>query len=296
MLQETIAQASTIELAKEAAMRELKLTDEDDFDIEVLEYPKPKVLGMFGGSLAKVRIFREIEEPKRKPKAKKPAKKETKKAEPKKMDDHIEIDHPQVNAAVEYLKKVISGMNVENLEIAPVKTQDGIVVEIDGDDLGIVIGRKGETVDALQHLASLVANRAGDEYLRITLNPKGYREQRKETLCAIANRTAEKALDMGKSVALEPMNSYERRIIHNAIGELDNVISWSIGEGDNRRVVIGQSKDDKIFFNDKRRNQGARQRNGGRRRDRKPSQTVNVEPKREPKKDASIASLYGKID
>lgn len=308
MLQEAIATGATVELAKEAAMRELKLTIEDDFDIEVLETAKPKILGLFGGSPAKVRVFREVAEPKsKKQKSKKPAKtvkpektavsKKEVKEEPKKEVKAVAADHPQVVAAVGYLEKVLTEMKVENLKVTAESTEDGILIEIDGDDLGIVIGRKGETVDALQHLTSLIANRSGEDYIRITLNPSGYREHRKETLCALAEKYAQRALDEGKNIALEPMNSYERRIIHNAIGELEGISSWSIGEGENRRVVIGTGRDNKTVYADRNRRGGRGDRGTrGRRGDRKPSQVVNAEPKREPKKDASVGAMYGKID
>jgi spoIIIJ-associated protein len=311
MLQEAIATGATVELAKEAAMRELKLTDFDDFDIEIIETAKPKILGLFGGSPAKVRVFREVAEPKSK---KQPAQKNSKKqiksikvdkkvkeekpAEQPREAKSVPADHPQVKAAVEYLTKVISSMNVKNLNVEAVTAPDGVLIVIDGDDLGIVIGRKGETVDALQHLASLVANRAGDEYIRITLNPSGYREHRKETLCAIAQRQAQRAVEQGKNIALDPMNSYERRIIHSAVGEIEGVQSWSIGEGDNRRVVIGTSKENKIVYIEKKRRDGGRGRRDGRygRGRKNSSQEIKSEPKREAKKDASVTSLYGKID
>ena len=121
-------------------------------------------------------------------------------------------------------------------------TNDDIVLKVNGDDAGLLIGHHGETLDALQYLCNLAANRriAGEkrEYTRITLDVEDYREKREAALRALARRKAEKVLREKRSVMLEPMNPYERRIIHSAVQEIEGVTTNSIGVEDNRRVVI----------------------------------------------------------
>ena len=107
-----------------------------------------------------------------------------------------------------------------------------------GDTLGILIGRRGETLDALQYLTSLKINRGQDNYTRITLDTENYRAKREDTLVRLANRMANRAVKSGRKVVLEPMNPYERRIIHSALQANKNVETHSEGEEPNRRVVI----------------------------------------------------------
>lgn len=103
---------------------------------------------------------------------------------------------------------------------------------------GAIIGRRGETLDALQYLTSLVANRGTEEYIRVSLNVGDYREKRDETLRGLARKSASQVLKYGRNVVLEPMNPYERRVIHTEIQEIEGVKSHSIGSDSDRRVVI----------------------------------------------------------
>jgi spoIIIJ-associated protein len=160
--------------------------------------------------------------------------------------------------------------------------ENGALISLAGEGLGVVIGRRGETLEALQVLVSLAANKGGG-YYRVALNIGDYREKREQALVLLAGKVAKQVLSTGRNRTLEPMSPYERRIIHTAIQEIDGVESVSVGEGDNRRVVVhikGKSFDP--------------QRAGRRQRDRRPSNTVTATPSREPMKDSDVP-LYGKI-
>ena len=113
---------------------------------------------------------------------------------------------------------------------------------INGDTLGILIGRRGETLDAVQYLTSLKVNRGREGYIRVTLDTENYRAKREDTLIRLANRMANRALRTGRKVSLEPMNPYERRIIHFALQQTDGVTTHSEGEEPNRHVVITNKK------------------------------------------------------
>ena len=197
-----------------------------------------------------------------------------------------------------YLTDILNNMGVEKVKIEISAENDGTKINFDGDKLGVAIGRKGETLDALQHLVSLVANKGNDDYIRITLNPGGYRQKREQILISLANKSAQKAIKYNKNIMLDAMNSYERRIVHNAVQEIEGVESWSVGENDNRRVIIGTSKDNKPFRENRRGgyNRGRRNSRGGyNRENRKPSQTVSTTPDRAPKSDNENMPLYGVI-
>jgi len=118
------------------------------------------------------------------------------------------------------------------------ETEDAININIKGDSTGMLIGRRGETLDALQYLTSLVVNKGSENYKRITLDTENYRKKREETLVRLANRLANKVAKTGKRVALEPMNPYERRILHATLQSNPNVTTISEGEEPNRRVII----------------------------------------------------------
>ena len=205
------------------------------------------------------------------------------------------MDKKTEKKTVEYLKEILTHMGVENVSVEVKVEEDGTKINFDGDNLGVSIGRKGETIDAIQHLISLVANKGQEEYIRISLNPGEYRQKREQVLVNLAKKSAVKAKKFNKNIMLEAMNSYERRIVHNAIQEVEGVESWSIGENDNRRVCIGTSKDNKIFRpNNRRRNNGRRNNfnKGGRRPARQAYQPRTTE--RAPKADNDMP-LYGVI-
>jgi spoIIIJ-associated protein len=147
-------------------------------------------------------------------------------------------ENAKVKAAVEYLRDVIAHMGVENVTFSAVQKGEATIIRLDGEKLGALIGRRGETMESLSYLASLVANRLEGDYIKLGLDVSGYRGKREQDLTVLAQRIGNKVRKTGRSFAMEPMNPYERRIIHSAIGKMEGVRSESKGEGRDRRVVI----------------------------------------------------------
>lgn len=139
--------------------------------------------------------------------------------------------------AIEFLAGLLSSMGI-NGSIKAVRNDDGIYVDISGDGMGQIIGYRGETLDAMQYLASLVQNKDRQDYVRVTLDTENYRAKREQTLVRLGRRLAEKAVRSGHRVSLEPMNPYERRIIHSALQDVSGVTTVSEGEEPNRHVII----------------------------------------------------------
>lgn len=311
--------------AKEGLILQNNIKNEDDIKVEVICDFKKKTLGLFGGSMAKVKAFIELPDPKpekkkaeKKPAAAKAESKPEKKAEPKaKVEKKDESKakaekkaEPKAEPALElnlipadqlkegssaakaaaYIKTVMEGLGCENVSVSAAETDGVIFLQLDGEKLGVVIGRRGETLDALQYLTSLAAN-TGNGYVKVTLNIGNYREKREQTLNSLAKRVSAQVVASGRSRTLEPMNPYERRIIHTAVQEIEGVVSNSVGEGSGRRVVISPEGGD-------RRPPRRDDHRGGRRGDRRPSQTVSAQadPNRAPKKDAPDLPLYGRIN
>lgn len=317
MIKDAIGFGVTIEAAKEDAVKKLGASELDDIQFELITMPKKKVLGIFGGCQAQVKAFIEVADKKQKqnkktaPKKEKAQKNEKKaelvkektaensesKPQSGRFDDYSEpVDAKEIPAdspagkAVAYINTVLASLNCGEVSVKVASRENGSLISLDGDDLNIIIGRRGETLDALQYLASLAANNGGGHY-KISLNIGNYREKREETLTNLAKKVAAQALKAGKCRTLEPMNPYERRIIHTAVQEIEGVVSGSFGEGSSRRVVIAPEGVEL-----KPRRQDNRQRSGGRSRGPKPNQSVvSAAPAREPKKDSDLP-LYGKIN
>ena len=282
MVREAIATGETVEQAFENACVQLGVeTVEAEF--EVLELPEKKKLGLFGGKPAKVRAY---------------------------------IQSSPAQAAADYLQDLLQKMGLENVEISIHEekneegTQNGALLTLSGDDIGFVIGHRGETLDALQYLAGLVANHVDEGYYRITLDIGNYREKRKETLEALGKKIALKAVKIGRNYPLEPMNPYERRIIHTAVQEVEGAKSWSEGEDIARHVVIGPVDGERPQRRGGYNNRGPRHSGGrsgynnnrdrgGYRRDRndrpRPTRTENEAPAR-PKVESGSTALYGRIE
>ena len=175
-------------------------------------------------------------------------------------------ENAKVKAAVEYLQEVITKMGVENVTFSAVQKGEATIIRLDGEKLGALIGRRGETMESLSYLASLVANRLEGDYIKLGLDVAGYRDKRESDLTALAQRIGAKVRKTGRSFAMEPMNPYERRIIHSAISKMEGVRSESKGEGRDRRVVIYSTAPDAQTENTygERRPRGGRGGNGRR--------------------------------
>ncbi len=319
MIKEAIGVAPTIEEARQMALKNLNAPLEADVTVEVVTMPKKKILGLFGGADAQVKAFyddgkkerKETPKSNKKPQPKKEAvkkdppkkevpKKDEKKPQPKKENKKpqqkksapastVDLDslEAKTTPATEYLKSILEGMGFTGVGVTCKEADEDIYFEITcEEDYGNIIGRRGETLDALQYLTRLFVNRADNNNKRVALNVGDYRARREETLKALAKRQAGKVAKYGRSTALEPMNPYERRIIHTAIQEVEGVTSHSIGEGDRRRVVITPEGGDSRRGNYR----------NDRRREKKAPYVPEISADREKKVDAKSSSLYGKID
>lgn len=330
MLKEATATGATIDEALANAKAQLGAPYDADVHTEILEMPKKKVLGIFGGSPAKARAYYEAPDEKPQKKAannfedRKPQKKAEKKVEKKVEKKTAEAEKKSVEAvenpvskkidtnsnvalktAVDYLKEIVIGMGCEKAEVEAFETADNeIILELDcGEDYGIVIGRRGETLDSIQYLTRLAANKKKGEsdYSRISVNVGNYRERRKQTLSELAKKNAAKVRKYGRNFSFEPMNPYERRIIHTAVQEIEGVTSYSVGSDSDRRVVITLEDGVKPTHPSKggynRGRGGRRGGNNGARRNNNYNPSAEA-PKRAPKTDAGAqgVSLYGKIN
>ena len=225
-------------------------------------------------------------EPAAKP-AKKPAPaKEEAKAEPKAAvtatpapvdETPVPIDiesNAKVKAAVDYLKEIVALMGVENVTFSALQKGEATIIRLDGDKMGALIGRRGETMESLSYLASLVANRLEGDYIKLGLDVAGYRGKRENDLTALAQKIGQKVRRSGRSFSMEPMNPYERRIIHSAISQMEGLRSESKGEGKDRHVVIYSTEPGAQTEANERRSRGGRgdrrpnDRNGRGRNDR----------------------------
>ena len=189
-------------------------------------------------------------------------------AEGEEVEVPINIEeNAKVKAAVDYLKDVIEKMGVQDVKFSAVQKGEATIIRLDGEKMGALIGRRGETMESLSYLASLVANRLEGDYIKLGLDVAGYRDKRESDLTALAQRIGAKVRKTGRSFAMEPMNPYERRIIHSAIGKMEGVRSESKGEGRDRRVVIYSTAPDAQTDNTygERRPRGNGRRNGGNR-------------------------------
>ena len=310
MIKEAIGTGSTVDEAKAVAMLELGISDYDDFTVEVLKTPSKKFLGLFGGSPAEVKVSIEVADPKPEKKnnnsknnknnknenkpapVKKENKKEEKKETPKVVENELPLNETNLyKDTADYIKSIVLALGMEKCEITEKSNNEEIYFELDcGDDYGIIIGKRGETLDAIQYLARMMANKGNSSYKRVSINVGNYRAKREETLKILARKTATKAVRQGRNISLEPMNPYERRIIHTAVQEVEGATSHSIGSDLDRRVVISPVEGAKNSGN-----RGRNNRNGGR-REKKEAYKPEISPDRAPKSDIDGTALYGKVE
>ena len=271
-----VTTGKTMDLAVEAALTQLGLS-RDDVSVQILAQAKPGFLGI-GATPAKVQVTYEAPDPipeapksalgaasRSKPKAvKKPEapkaepkkeapKQETPKAEVKKEAPKAEAKKPRIVAPKEFtpaepgsieekiekfLKGLLEHMNSDAVPHAWKVDDNTYAVELTGEDLGYLIGRRGDTLDALQHLANYSVNRGIEGHIRINVDAECYRQKREESLCRYAQKKAQQVLKAHRRTTLEPMNAYERHVIHAALQDTDRITTYSIGTEPNRRVVI----------------------------------------------------------
>ena len=245
----------TAEDALKAALEELGLT-RDDVSVEILTRPRSGFFGI-GAVQAKIRVEYDDGKPEPKapkaPRAPRPEKvqvRSEKSAEPRAEKPAPKQPAPKAAPAAgdaaaqteSFLRGLLERMGVE-CTVAAVQSENGrIDVRLDGDNMGAVIGRRGETLDAIQHLTNYVVNRGSDKHMHISVDAEGYRSKREESLVNLANKMAAKAIKYKRSMALEPMNSYERHVIHTALQDYEGVTTSSIGTEPNRRVVVNYER------------------------------------------------------
>ena len=247
--------------ALKKAKAQLGLDETAEYEFEIIQTEEKKKFGLFGGRPAKVRVF---------------------------------IKDTPDERAEKFLRDVLDKMTLQSVQIEKNTDENAVEFNLSGEEVGFVIGRRGETLDALQYLTSLVANHGEDPYIKVTVNTGNYREKREKTLEILGRKLAFKAIKTGRKTSLEPMNPYERRIIHTAVQKVNGAISWSEGENAARHVVIGP--DPKVKPNRKGGYQNNR-RGGGRRSygGKKQSNTAPVNPDRVPLNEGGETGLYGRI-
>ncbi len=348
MIKEVIATGKNYEQALDFGCQQLGLT-RADVDFEIIDMGSKGFFGI-GNKPAKVRVFIEVPDPKpvEEPKApvvdkkveekpafvekKKPHHKVEKKAAPeKKAEPAAEVkaeaaapaEEKRVynigekdKIAVAYVSDILKAMGLDQIIVSHTVRDNVINIKLEGDVSGAAIGRRGETLDAMQYLAGLAANREEGDYVRVVLDSGNYRDKRRTTLEQLAKKLANSVIKSGRSTTLEPMNPYERRIIHATISEINGVTSSSVGEEPNRRVVISstspapqRSAEGKSAGSDNKGGRGGRSgKNGGRRDDRrggkggrggrreKPAPYQESSKREVPPAEAANQPLYGKIE
>lgn len=252
----------TIDEAILAAAEELGV-DKDELEIEVLETPTKRLFGLFGETPAKIRAI--VKDP---PKIIK--NEELKSAlveEPARREEEFSVEEPEekfepvlkpspveqtaepfdrdkvIDAAEDFLHEVFAAMNLEVIMKIEDNDEDGCLIELSGKGLGILIGRRGQALDALQYLLNLAVNRKhADEKIHFTLDVEDYRRRREQTLIKLAKSVAERALKTRREVKLEPMNRHERKIIHTVLQDNDRVETHSAGEEPYRYIIVSPKR------------------------------------------------------
>ena len=280
MMKELITSGKTVEEAMQKACEQLGVTEEQ-CNVEVLQQPKKSLFGIIKTE-AQVKVT--VKESAAKQKGEKSG-----------TEKSVQVDNREakVEAAVHYLTDVLGKMDL-NVTIDVEMKEDSAILTLVGENLGILIGRHGETLDALQYLTSLVCNRVEGSYFRITLDCGNYREKREEALKELAKKISVKVKRTGRSQTLEPMNPYERRIIHAVLTDIDGVTSKSKGEEPYRRVVVISTNKNRGGNNSYHGNRNRGGNNNYQRR--KPEKTMEEILKAERSEAEKKAKLYSKIE
>lgn len=209
-----------------AALQELNVP-ESKVKVEILEEGSKGLFGIIGSKYAKVRVsyVEEVEQ-----------------IEEDEVYDEAEGELSVLEKGEAFINDILEKMGVE-AQVTASQKDFGIAYDISSEDMAIIIGRRGETLDALQYITSLVVNKGQDDYRRVVLNVENYREKREESLQKLAKRLAEKVVRYRRDITLESMNPYERRIIHATLQNYRNIKTYSIGEEPSRKVVIAYKRD-----------------------------------------------------
>jgi spoIIIJ-associated protein len=202
-VREITASGQTVEEAVQSALEQLNTT-RDQVDIEVIDEGKKGILGVFGSKRAYVKV--------------------------KIKKNHIEETEA-------FIHEVTKNMNVD-VDITTTVEENHVTFEMNGENIALLIGKRGQTLNALQYLVHLALNKDSDEYYSVSLDAEGYRGRRRETLESLAVKMADKAVRLNKKVALEPMPAFERKIIHSTLQDDENITTYSDGAEPHRHIVI----------------------------------------------------------
>ena len=262
-----IKTGKTVDEAVREALNELNIT-RDNAEIEVLDEGQKGFLGLIGSKDATVKVWPKVDETKSilNEIFNEEIESETSQEVVQNTDDELEIEDEEVStdevymeeasktldeeneeilsAAREFLGKILETLELEN--IVEMELEDNTLnVNVNGDEnrLGILIGKRGVTLDSIQYILNLIVNKKSSRYIRVNLDSSGYRDKRKKTLENLAGKMANKVLKTGRSIKLEPMNSYERKIIHTALQDFEGVLTHSEGKDPFRKVVIQKERE-----------------------------------------------------
>ncbi len=299
MVKEAIGYGKTVEEATEAAKKILNAPDTADIKVEVVTMPKKKILGLFGGSDASVKVsYEDNERPNKKNskntseknkkkknnsvnvpvkeqkmpveqkqvkkktapapnvKTEKPKEKvsqvkeaetkpETSEEKPAEEKPAVVITQEDIDSTTAYLEEILKGLKVEDAVVKGSIKDDTIELEVKCDDYGIIIGHRGETLEAIQYLTSISTKNSATGYKRVVLNIANYRERRDKALAEMARKNAMFVQRTHRKYVFEPMNAYERRIIHTRVQDIEGVDSYSTGSGLDMKVILVAEGSDK---------------------------------------------------
>lgn len=261
-----IKTGKTVDEAVREALNELNIT-RDNAEIEVLDEGQKGFLGLIGSKDATVKVWPKVDETKSilNEIFNEEIEPETSQEVVQNTDDELEIEDEEVStdeiqveeavktldeeneeilsAAREFLGKILETLELDNIVEMELENNT-LNVNVNGDEnrLGILIGKRGVTLDSIQYILNLIVNKKSSRYIRVNLDSSGYRDKRKKTLENLAGKMANKVLKTGRSIKLEPMNSYERKIIHTALQDFEGVLTHSEGKDPFRKVVIQKER------------------------------------------------------
>lgn len=261
-----IKTGKTVDEAVREALNELNIT-KDNAEIEVLDEGQKGFLGLIGSKDATVKVWPKVDETKSilNEIFNEEIEPETSQEVVQNTDDELEFEDEEVStdeiqveeaiktldeeneeilsAAREFLGKILETLELENIVEMELENNT-LNVNVNGDEnrLGILIGKRGVTLDSIQYILNLIVNKKSSRYIRVNLDSSGYRDKRKKTLENLAGKMANKVLKTGRSIKLEPMNAYERKIIHTALQDFEGVLTHSEGKDPFRKVVIQKER------------------------------------------------------